>query len=104
LRTSDERRIEMSAENNTTTENGWPSTTLEAGDLQSYRSLIDSIHLFEWMALKLYMSEQTVVARDARARDIQEQLLAMKEAFEIDGCPPGYKPVGGKCVPISLSS
>jgi hypothetical protein len=85
--------------------NGWPVTNLEDGDLQSYLSLRDSIHVFEWAALKLYMSGATTEVREARAATIHEFVKDFQSRNGIgEGCPPGFHPTAdGRCVPDNIN-
>lgn len=83
---------------------GWPTTDLKPEDLPSFLSLRDSIHMFEWAALKLYMSGESVEARTARAKTVQEFVKDFKVNNGLgEGCPPGFHPVGDRCVADSNS-
>lgn len=80
--------------------NAWPTTNLEPGDLTSFLSLRDSIHVFEWVALKAYMSANTVELRDERANIVAELVKDFKTALlQGEGCPPGFTATAnGRCV------
>lgn len=79
-------------------DNGWPVLKLEPGDLESYQALNDSIHIFEWLALKHYASGGDVKARKEKGAVISEMVNDLKKALVGAGCPPGYTAVGGACI------
>jgi hypothetical protein len=76
----------------------WPALHLEAGDLDSYISINDSIHTFEWIVLKFYASGNTVASRTAHAKRIADEIRQLKAGLAINGCPDGYVEVNGHCI------
>lgn len=98
--TSDTPDAPEAADTNSKSANGWPTAKLEPADLESYLSLRDSIHMFEWIALKFYTDGPTVADRTARAETILEAVTGIKVALlgPGEGCPPGFHPVGDRCI------
>jgi hypothetical protein len=77
----------------------WPVLNLEPGDLESYLSINDSIHVFEWTVLRFYAAAKSVEQRTVRAAAVSEALTGLKKSLIGDGCPDGYTATpDGRCI------